>query len=157
MCSCYSPNAKLTVMPLLLLLLLCRFLTARGLCALQWSRARRWCPCTTLATASCSGATGSKLTACAAGLGTPSLWLAARVQDAAMGEDAGLDLDSSAHVCAMHTSSALACRDWFLLLQSWCAVSCSWVAPGWLEFVSRRLRVAVGYPMGRWRTLMPCK
>lgn len=32
----------------------------------------------------------------------------------------------------------------------------SWVAPRWLEFVSRRLRVAVGYPMGRWRTLMPC-
>lgn len=37
---------------------LCRCLTVRVLCALQWSLARRWCPCTTSATASCSGATG---------------------------------------------------------------------------------------------------
>lgn len=35
--------------------------------------------------------------------------------------------------------------------------ACSWVAPSWLEWVSRRLRVAVGYPKGRYCTLMPCK
>lgn len=33
----------------------------------------------------------------------------------------------------------------------------SWVAPNWLEWVCRRSRVAVGYPKGRWGTLMPCK
>lgn len=32
----------------------------------------------------------------------------------------------------------------------------SWVAPNWLEWVCRRSRVAVGYPKGRWGTLMPC-
>lgn len=40
----------------LLLLLLCRSWTARALCALLLSPARPLCPCTTSATASCSGA-----------------------------------------------------------------------------------------------------
>jgi hypothetical protein len=35
--------------------------------------------------------------------------------------------------------------------------SCSWVAPRWLEWVCRRSRVAVGYPKGRWGTLVPCR
>jgi hypothetical protein len=42
-----------------------------------------------------------------------------------------------------------------------CAVAalhcCSWVAPAWLEWVCRRARLAVGYPKGRWGTLMPMR
>jgi hypothetical protein len=31
------------------------------------------------------------------------------------------------------------------------------VAPGWLEWVCRRARLALGYPSGRWGTLLPVK
>lgn len=55
---------------------------------------------------------------------------------------------SATRVCFLTCPCAAACVP---------PLCCSWVAPRWLEFVSRRLRVAVGYPMGRWRTLMPCK
>jgi hypothetical protein len=53
------------------------------------------------------------------------------------------------HACVCCRYAALCCAA-FVLLRSW-------VAPSWLEWVSRRLRVAVGYPKGRYCTLMPCK